>query len=149
MQERLGVRERLEPWAKKVIRPYMPDQHRDFFAALPFVVIGARDAQDRPWATLLTGSPGFVRSPDATSLNIDAWPSHGDALAGSLEQDSDIGLLGIEPHTARRNRMNGRIVEAHAEGFTLGVSQSFGNCAQYIRARNWRWAPTRLLHRPS
>ncbi|MCZ6759869.1 MAG: hypothetical protein O7D29_05765, partial [Gemmatimonadetes bacterium] len=53
VQERLGVRD-IEDWARKVVRPFMPEQHRDFHTSLPFLVAGALDQQGRPWATLLT-----------------------------------------------------------------------------------------------
>jgi predicted pyridoxine 5'-phosphate oxidase superfamily flavin-nucleotide-binding protein len=46
-----------------------------------------------------------------------------------------IGLLGIEPHTRRRNRMNGVIARVDSEGFDVEVQQSFGNCPKYIQAR--------------
>ena len=68
VQERLGVRDEIEPWARKVVRGHLPDEHRRFYARLPFVVAAARDARGRPWATLLVGEPGFVRSPDARKI---------------------------------------------------------------------------------
>ena len=67
VQARLGVSD-IESWAKKVVRPQLPEEHRTFHAGLPFLVAGARDAGGRPWATLLTGPEGFVHSPDPKSL---------------------------------------------------------------------------------
>ena len=40
VQERLGVRDKIEPFAKRVVRDHMPDQHREFFGELPFVLAG-------------------------------------------------------------------------------------------------------------
>ena len=54
------------------IRSFMPEQHRVFFAQLPFMVAATLDAAGAPTATLLTGRPGFVRSPDPTTLIIAA-----------------------------------------------------------------------------
>ena len=54
VQERMGVRD-IEDWARKVIRPYLPDDHREFYRELPYLVAAARDGHDRPWVTLLTG----------------------------------------------------------------------------------------------
>ncbi|MGI9411751.1 MAG: pyridoxamine 5'-phosphate oxidase family protein, partial [Hyphomicrobiaceae bacterium] len=54
VQERAGVRD-IEDWARKVVRDHMPEQHRDFHTSLPFLVVAARDAAGRPWATLLEG----------------------------------------------------------------------------------------------
>lgn len=141
VQERMGVREELAPWASRVIRPFLPEQHRQFYATLPFVVAAARDGLGRPWATLLAGPPGFVRSPDPRRLVIAARPGPGDPLAASLTPGADVGLLGIEPATRRRNRVNGRIAAADADGLTLAVDQTFGNCPQHIRPRAWHPAP--------
>ena len=40
MQKRLGMRERMKQVGRKVIRDYMPDQHREFFTSLPFIIVG-------------------------------------------------------------------------------------------------------------
>lgn len=141
VQERLGVREAIEPWARKVVRPFLPEEHREFYGQLPFVVAGARDARGRPWATLLAGQPGFLSSPDPRTLVSSVLPSAGDALAGALAEGADVGLLGIELATRRRNRVNGRISSASAARFTLAVLQGFGNCPQYIHERHWRHQP--------
>lgn len=141
VQERLGVRDAIEPWARKVVRSFLPEEHREFYGQLPFVVAAARDARGRPWATILAGRPGFLTSPDPGSLVSSAAPSAGDALAGALIEGADVGLLGIELATRRRNRVNGRIAAASDTGFSLGVDQSFGNCPQYIHERHWRQEP--------
>ena len=139
VQQRLGVRD-IEDWARKVVRPYLPEQHRDFHTALPFLVAAARDAEGRPWATLLAGPEGFVTSPDPQTLVIEARPVPGDALEGRLTAGADLGILGIELASRRRNRVNGRIAEASAGAITVAVDQTFGNCPQYIREREWRRA---------
>jgi ferredoxin-NADP reductase/predicted pyridoxine 5'-phosphate oxidase superfamily flavin-nucleotide-binding protein len=138
VQEHLGVRDEIEPWARKVVRGHLPDEHRRFYARLPFVVAAARDGRGRPWATLLVGEPGFVRSPDARTLAIDARPAAGDALEDALASGVDVGFLGIELATRRRNRVNGRVSAPGAGGFEVAVDQTFGNCPQYIHERQWR-----------
>lgn len=140
VQSRLGVAG-IEHWARQVIRPYLPEQHRAFHTAQPFLVAAARDAEGRPWATVLSGPEGFVTSPDPRGLTIDARPPAGDALEAALTPGADIGLLGIELATRRRNRVNGRIADGPANGSNLlvfKVGQSFGNCPQYITPRRWR-----------
>ena len=136
VQERLGVRD-IEDWARKVVRGYLPEQHRAFHTALPFLVAAARDREGRPWVTLLTGPEGFVTSPDTSSLVIDARTALGDALEGALVEGADIGILGIELATRRRNRVNGRIAEDGSGALVCAVEQTFGNCPQYIRQREW------------
>lgn len=137
VQERLGVRD-IEDWARKVVRAYLPDQHRDFHTSLPFLVAAARDEQGQPWATLLTGPEGFITSPDPQSLVINTKPLAGEPLENVFESGVDIGLLGIELADRRRNRVNGRLSGVGEKGLTFSVGQSFGNCPQYIRERGWR-----------
>ena len=137
VQERMGVRD-IEDWARKVVRPFMPDEHRDFHTALPFFVAAARDHQERPWVTLLTGPEGFVTSPDPETLVMAATPVAGDALEGALSSGGHLGLLGIELASRRRNRINGRVHENDSGHLVFSVDQAFGNCPQYIRERAWR-----------
>ena len=148
VQERLGVRD-IEDWARKVVRPTLPEDHRAFHTALPFLVAAARDTQGRPWATLLTGPEGFVTSPDPRSLVIDAKPVPGDALQDALVAGADIGILGIELATRRRNRVNGRVAANGSGGVVCAVDQSFGNCPQYIREREWRRVDTTAAGTPA
>lgn len=140
VQERLGVREKLEGRGRLVIRDFMPEQHRDFFRQLPFVIIGSLDRDGQPWASVLAGPPGFVASPDPRHLTIQAQPLCSDPLHAGLFVNANIGLLGIEPHTRRRNRMNGKVEQLTDEGFTLRVDQSYGNCPKYIQARHAQFA---------
>lgn len=135
IQETLGVAERMASVGQRVIRDHMPDQHRAFYAQLPFIVLGTVDEAGAPWATFLEGRPGFVTSPDATTLEIDAGADPADPAASGLRQGEPIGLLGIEMHTRRRNRMNGFVGEA-GHGFRVDVDQSFGNCPRYIQLRD-------------
>jgi predicted pyridoxine 5'-phosphate oxidase superfamily flavin-nucleotide-binding protein len=117
------------------IREFMPEPHRHFFAQLPYLFVGAIDAAGWPLATLLTGHPGFVQSPDPGTLQIAAPPDAGDPAAEALVPDRDIGILGIDFSTRRRNRANGRILSREAGGIRVAVNQSFGNCPQYIQKR--------------
>jgi hypothetical protein len=134
-QERAGVREMMEQVGGRVLRPFMPQQHRDFFGQLPFLIVGSVDDAGQPWASVLAQPPGFVTSPDPEHLRIAAAPLAGDPLAHNLRADGAVGLLGIEPHTRRRNRMNGIVEQVEADAFSVRVVQSFGNCPKYIQAR--------------
>ncbi len=116
------------------IRPLLPEQHREFFGLLPYLFTATPDAQGWPMASVLTGTPGFIASPDPMTLRIDALPREGDPAGPGLAAGADIGLLGIDLSTRRRNRANGRIVTRDA-GLTVHIAQSFGNCPQYIQTR--------------
>ena len=139
IQRKLGVAERMEAVGQRVIRDHMPDQHRDFYAQLPFIVLGSVDPAGDPWATLLVGKPGFLSSPTPTRLDIAAHADPGDPAGEGMRDGDPVGLLGIEMHSRRRNRMNG-IVTADGSGFRVDVDQSFGNCPRYIQLRDFAYA---------
>jgi predicted pyridoxine 5'-phosphate oxidase superfamily flavin-nucleotide-binding protein len=134
VQERVGVDQQMAQIGPRVIRSYMPEQHRELLSRLPFILAGTVDAQGQPWASVLAGEVGFVESPDPRQLLIDARPLPHDPLNDTLVDGAPIGLLSIQPHTRRRNRVNGT-VQLRPEGIGVVVGQSFGNCPKYIQAR--------------
>ncbi len=138
VQERAGVGARMAVAGRRAIRDYMDEQHRDFFEQLPFVVIGSVDDAGQPWASAIAAPPGFMEA-TADLLSVNALPSRGDPLV--LAPGRPLGLLGIEPHTRRRNRMNGVVESVDADGFSVRVQQSFGNCPKYIQAREPQFVP--------
>ncbi len=144
VQRRVGVRDQVERAGRNMIRAQMPDQHRELFEALPLLVVGSMDAAGRVWASMLSGQPGFVHSPSAKFLQIKAQPALGDPLRDQLTIGSPLGLLGIQLETRRRNRANGRIVARDADSFSVEIEQSFGNCKQYIQAREPSFDPSLL-----
>ena len=163
-------------YAPQFIRShYMPEQHRQFYQDLPFLVVAIRDPQTGYlWSSLLERTDNseenvaVASSPDPNSLLIHTRPVVGDALehvfdGGSTTSSSsssspttttiDVGILGIQFETARRNRVNGRITIQHHDHddsdtamnpqtrqeqqlpLVFKVDQSFGNCPQYIKPR--------------
>ncbi|MGA3798874.1 pyridoxamine 5'-phosphate oxidase family protein [Pseudomonas fluorescens] len=139
LQAHVGVAERMEAFGRKVIRSEMPDQHRTFYQQLPFMLYAAVDADGRPWASILEGHPGFAHSPEPGLLQFRSLPAFDDPA--QLSDGSAIGLLGIELHTRRRNRINGHVRAMTTDGFAVTVDQSFGNCPQYIQLRQFRSVP--------
>ncbi len=139
IQEQLGVAERMAMFGSKVVRDFMPDQHRQFYAQLPFVVLATVDAQGNPWASLIEGEPGFASSPEPTLLALHSAPAEHDPARSGWRAGAAIGLLGIELHTRRRNRVNG-LLQSGPAGLQLEVEHAFGNCPQYIQARSLHFA---------
>jgi predicted pyridoxine 5'-phosphate oxidase superfamily flavin-nucleotide-binding protein len=127
------------------IRAFMPDQHREFFALLPYLFVATADDRGWPVASMFAGEAGFVRSPDPTHLRIDRLLPADDPAAAGLEEGHDVALLGLDLSTRRRNRANGRVAAIDGSGVTVAVAQSFGNCAQYIQTRR----PTACQRQPS
>ncbi|AZF53978.1 putative iron-sulfur binding protein [Pseudomonas sp. R4-34-07] len=135
LQESAGVAERMAVIGPKVIRDHLPEQHRDFFPLLPYLMLGVVDEHGIPWATMLEGAPGFAHSPDPQRLQIDSLPGKSDPARAGLTAGASVGVLGIDLNTRRRNRMNGRIGVPDHDGFAVDVVQSFGNCPKYIQLR--------------
>lgn len=120
------------------IRTHMPEQHRTFFALLPFLLLATTDADGASRAGVISGVPGFVSSPDPATLRIAM--SHVTHDAALPAPGSAVGLLGIDLATRRRNRANGVVVSSAGGVLTVAVQQSFGNCPQHIRLRQVRAA---------
>lgn len=122
------------------IRNWMTDQHRTFFRLLPFLPVATSDADGAPVATILTGHPGFITSPDPMTLHIANQLDPGDPVTRHLIAGAPVGILGIDLATRRRNRLNGTLRSVGPDGLTVSVKQSFGNCPQYIQTRAWQEA---------
>jgi len=137
LQARAGVDERLAEIGTRVVRDYMPDQHREFFAMLPSIVIGAVAPDGRVWATVRAGHPGFLQSPNPYLLEVSTSRDADDPADSGMEDGEAIALLGLDPMTRRRNRLNGTVHRTGQQGFGASVGQSFGNCPQYIQKREF------------
>lgn len=135
LQQQIGKRDKLEAYGQRAIRDHMPEQHRTFFQQLPFVVAGAADDQGRLWAGLIGRGAPFLASPDPRHLVLEVDDRPGDPLRRALTAGRPLGLLGLEYHSRRRNRVNGQITHRHGADLTFAVDQSFGNCPQYIQTR--------------
>ena len=135
IQEQLGVREKMERFARQVVRDFLPEEHQEFYAQLPFVFVGHADQHGWPWASILFNRPGFIHSENNKQLQINTKPVLGDPLADGLSSGNRLGLLGIELETRRRNRISGRINHVSENGIELTVNQAYGNCPQYIQTR--------------
>jgi uncharacterized protein len=135
IQNRLDVQEQIDKQGRRIVRDYLTEQQRQFFGQLPYTIVGTVDESGDPWASIVVGEPGFLASPDRFTLQVAAQPICGDPLATLLTAGIDIGVLGIELHTRRRNRVNGIVTKTDAAGFEIQVRQCFGNCPQYIQAR--------------
>ncbi len=141
VQEHVGAREFSERVGRRMIRDRLPGDHKAFLSQLPFVLIGAIDAEGRPWASILVGQAGFISAPDAQTLRIETRLIDGDPLQKILSEGADVGLLGIEYHNRIRVRVNGKIRKIDDESITISVEHAFGNCPQYIQSRSYELLP--------
>ncbi|MFJ9329552.1 pyridoxamine 5'-phosphate oxidase family protein [Streptomyces sp. NPDC101230] len=162
VQERAGFA-RQAGHARGAIGNTVPDVAVAFLADQPHVVVGGADERGRIWATQLTGEPGFLTVPGPHTLNIGMLPPPEDPLAAVLtgagvaatdgagaEAEAGpgagagsgfgadavpIGMIGIEPATRRRMRMNGRAVR-DGDGLRVELDQVISNCPKYIQKRD-------------
>ena len=114
-----------------MIRDHMPDQHREFFASLSSVHIGALDSTGHPWAITRVGSAGFMASPTDKTLNISSQALVGEPQDLDLTKGAKVSVVGIEFETQRRNRLNATIEEVQGDALSLHIDQSYGNCLLY------------------
>lgn len=129
----------------------MPPQHMYFFSNLQYFIIGTLDSQGRPWASILTGDPGFIRAVSRNHLAMVTDISEGDPLLETLREGWTvdeggrlIAGLGIDLTNRRRNKgmfiVRGFIVVAGRVGkdmllvdgrelqMIISTDESLGNC---------------------
>jgi len=140
-QKRVGTEQRMAEIGPKFIRELMPQQHRDFFESLTMMFIGYTNFQSQTCASVLFGDRGFVSSPDPSVLIINLQYSIGDFTNQSVNIGDRIGLLGLEFHSRRRNRINVIVTDINQKTMTVKVLQSFGNCPKYIQPKIWGLNP--------
>ncbi|WP_214323491.1 pyridoxamine 5'-phosphate oxidase family protein [Nonomuraea sediminis] len=133
VQERAG-RLRQAGSALRGIRQAVPEVASDFLAAQPMIVVGAADGAGRMWASLVTGAPGFLRTPDPRTLVVDTLPLPDDPLAEALAGPAEVGMIAIEPATRRRMRVNGHSTPT-GQGFRVDIDQAISNCPKYLQLR--------------
>ncbi len=135
VQRRAGGRataERIE----RGISAELPDVAREFLGGLRLLFAASSDPDGRVWCSVLSGAPGFVGTPDERTVAVAARPGAADPLARTLAGGpAPVGLLGIEPQTRRRMRVNG-IGELGERGLHLRTERVFSNCPKYIARRD-------------
>lgn len=118
------------------IRDAVPPAAQAFLGDRRFVVLATLDAGGRPWASILTGAPGFATAPDLLHVRIEGSPAPGDPLASNLTGGGVAGLLAIDLATRRRMRVNGVLESSAGEPVLIRVDQAYANCPKYIQRRS-------------
>jgi predicted pyridoxine 5'-phosphate oxidase superfamily flavin-nucleotide-binding protein len=133
VQERLGVREDADR-VGEIIGGEIPPSLARFLGEQRLAVAASLDERARPWASLLTGPPGFLEVAGSRELRIAVTPAAEDPLAANLRARPEIGLVVIDLATRRRVRLNGR-GRLLPGAITLVTEQVYGNCPKYIQKR--------------
>jgi predicted pyridoxine 5'-phosphate oxidase superfamily flavin-nucleotide-binding protein len=150
VQERVGVRQQ----AAKIggsIHGAVPPGAGAFLAQRRFVVLATADPDGRPWASILTGSPGFASAPHPLEVRLQASPAPGDPLEWNVQTRRFAGLLAIDFATRRRMRVNGVLERGSKGEMVIRVEQVYSNCPKYIQRRTVEReepvGPARLVRR--
>jgi uncharacterized protein len=133
VQRRAGVSEDAER-VGEIIGDALPPTVGRFLVEQRLAVAASVDGDGRVWASLLTGSPGFIRAVDAEHLLVESRLAPADPLARNLAVRPELGLLVIDLARRRRLRVNGRGVR-DGNRISLAVQQAYGNCPKYIKPR--------------
>ncbi|CAF4050255.1 unnamed protein product [Rotaria sp. Silwood1] len=133
----------------EIIEDEMPEQHTEFFAHLSYFGISTLDADGRPWATILVGSPTTLIYPvSKMQLNISAEVSEGDPFVSSIMSTIHatgryFAGLGVDFSNRRRNKVAGFIASSDVVNNILNMSlitnESLGNCPKYITIRKLKY----------
>ncbi|MEM7412828.1 MAG: pyridoxamine 5'-phosphate oxidase family protein [Myxococcota bacterium] len=141
-QRALGTRSEASSRAREMFRASLTRAQAAFLGRVSFLAVAARDAADRPWATLVFGKPGFAftTAPDALAVTTHRDPR--DPAYRTLSSSGDVGLLAIDPRSGRRLRVNG-LARATEVGFDVAITQVFPNCPRFVSLREL-WASPSL-----
>ncbi|WP_436534514.1 pyridoxamine 5'-phosphate oxidase family protein [Actinoplanes sp. HUAS TT8] len=114
-----------------IIGPRIPGMARTFLDEQPMLVIGAADRDGHVWATQLTGR---IRVTGPSAITVASAPAPGNPLHEVLSEPARVGMIGIEPGTRRRIRMNGTAFPT-PKGLRVELDQVYANCPKYIQQR--------------
>jgi uncharacterized protein len=121
--------------AQEMYRPAMASGVQHFVAAQQLAVVSTLDQEGRPWASLRTGQPGFLRALDEHTLEVGGYSNLDDPLLANLAKPGPAGVLAINLAARQRIRLNGEARIDSAGRVVVDLNQVYGNCPQYIQAR--------------
>lgn len=135
VQTRAGVREEAKQLSG-TLSPSIKPAAIEFLRTQQLAIAGTIATDGRIWASLLTGSPGFVQAIDSQIIEISFFSNQNShAEIHALPNNSQIGLLVIDLSNRRRLRLNGTVVMQQQEVLQIQIQQSFFNCPKYIQTR--------------
>ena len=121
--------------AQDMYRPTMGAGVQHFLAAQQVSVLSSMDLDGLVWASLRSGPPGFLHAVDPQTVEVGGYSHPYDPVLQNLTQQSPAGMLVINLAARHRVRLNGVAQVDAAGGIRLVVNQVYGNCPQYIQAR--------------
>jgi len=121
--------------AEEMYHPAMGLGVQRFLSAQQVAVLSSMDADGRVWASLRSGAAGFIRAVDEREIEIAGYSHPNDPVLQNLKQASATGMLVINLEGRQRLRLNGTGQLEDGGTIRLAVNQVYGNCQQYIQAR--------------
>jgi predicted pyridoxine 5'-phosphate oxidase superfamily flavin-nucleotide-binding protein len=134
VQARAGVEAQSRRLGRGISRD-IPEGAAPFLEAQRLAVVAGVDDAGRVWASLVTGAPGFITTPDPRTLRVAAALADADPLRASLGVGAALGVLVLDPERRRRLRVNGHVSAEAPGAIEIRTAEVFGNCPKYIQAR--------------
>jgi predicted pyridoxine 5'-phosphate oxidase superfamily flavin-nucleotide-binding protein len=117
-------------------RAAMPHGVQHFLSEQRLAVLSTLDKDGRVWASMRTGPPGFLHALDERTVEVAGTSHPEDPLLPNLAAPANAGMLVIHLATRHRVRVNGTAQLQPDGRIRLSTEQVYGNCPQYIQARN-------------
>jgi predicted pyridoxine 5'-phosphate oxidase superfamily flavin-nucleotide-binding protein len=114
---------------------------RTFIEKQSMVAVACVDADGKSWASLVFGKPGFLSTPNGTSIRIALTSNQrepSDPVWEHMQIGSRLGLLFIELGTRRRYRVNGTVASIDEAAVEVAIAEAYPNCPKYIQRRHLR-----------
>ena len=124
--------------AHEMYRAAMASGVQRFLAAQQLAAIASLDEDGRPWASLRSGPPGFLRARDENTIEIGGYGHRDDPLIANLANPGPAGVVAINLSLRQRVRLNGEARMDAGGHVIVNLNQVYGNCPQYIQAREVR-----------
>jgi uncharacterized protein len=144
VQARAGVSEEATN-LKRLIGNALKPAAESFLTTQHLAIAGSVDSQEKVWASLLVGDPGFIEVLNPHALNIRSLPVAGDPLYQNVPNHSKIGILAIDLTNRKRLRLNGlaqlqinatQALRSGTGSLTIQLQEVFFNCPKYIQTRH-------------
>ncbi len=135
LQDRYDSRRLADRLAERLTRPALQDEDREFIARLPFFFLASADPEGQPDVSYKGGVPGFVRTPDATTIEFDHYDGNGMFRSlGNLLVQPKVALLFIDFEQPKRLRVLGQAALAYGPEprVRVAVEAVFPNCPRYV-----------------
>ncbi|MFJ3599683.1 MULTISPECIES: pyridoxamine 5'-phosphate oxidase family protein [unclassified Streptomyces] len=120
-------------WLGPVVKPFLAEGGRSLIKSAHIAVATTIGRNGAPVLSLLAADAGAFGALGSSGLMIPrAAVSPADSLFGNLQRDRRIGLVYLDPHTRRRFRVNGEVVDSRTDPLEVSILEAFPNCKKYL-----------------